>query len=92
MGNLKVRTKMTILLVCVVVLALFSSIVSSSNMKRMQRTSLKNFEKQIRDDYDQNIKEQVQDVISVLTKINKEYESGTYTLEQAKKLAADEIW
>ena len=89
MGNLKVRTKMTILLVCVVVLALFSSIVSSSNMKRMQRTSLKNFEKQIRDDYDQNIKEQVEDVISVLTKINKEYESGTYTLEQAKKLAAD---
>lgn len=89
MGNLKVRTKMAILLVCTVILALFSVIVSSSNMKSMQKASLKNFEKQIRADYDQNIKEQVDDVISLLTKINKEYENGTYTLEQAKKLAAD---
>ena len=89
MGNLKVRTKMAILLVCTVILALFSVIVSSSNMKSMQKASLKNFEKQIRADYDQNIKEQVDDVISLLTKINKEYENGTYTLEQAKKLEAD---
>ena len=89
MKNLKVRTKMAILLFCVVILAVFSVIVSGSNMKAMQETSLKNFEKQIRDDYDQNIKEQVGSVISILTKINQEYENGTYTLDEAKKLAAD---
>lgn len=89
MKNLKVRTKMAILLFCVVILAVFSVIVSGSNMKAMQETSLKNFEKQIRDDYDQNIKEQVGSVISLLTKINQEYENGTYTLDEAKKLAAD---
>ena len=89
MKNFKVRTKMAILLICVVILAVFSVIVSGSNMKAMQETSLKNFEKQIRDDYDQNIKEQVGSVISILTKINQEYENGTYTLDEAKKLAAD---
>lgn len=89
MKNLKVRTKMAILLFCVVILAVFSVIVSGSNMKAMQENSLKNFEKQIHDDYDQNIKEQVGSVISLLTKINQEYENGTYTLDEAKKLAAD---
>ena len=59
MRNLKVRTKMMILLFCVIVLAIFSVIVSDSNMKAMQKSSLDNFEKQIRADYDQNIKQQV---------------------------------
>lgn len=89
MKNFKVRTKMAILLICVVILAAFSVIASSTNMKAMQESSLKIFEKQIRDDYDQNIKEQVGSVISLLTKINQEYENGTYTLDEAKKLAAD---
>ena len=89
MRNLKVRTKMMILLFCVIVLAVFSVIVSGANMKAMQKSSLDNFEKQIRADYDQNIKQQVQSVISLLTKINQEYENGKYTLEEAKKLGAD---
>ena len=89
MRNLKVRTKMMILLFCVIVLAVFSVIVSDANMKAMQKSSLDNFEKQIRADYDQNIKQQVQSVISLLTKINQEYENGKYTLEEAKKLGAD---
>ena len=89
MRNLKVRTKMMILLFCVIVLAVFSVIVSDANMKAMQKSSLDNFEKNIRADYDQNIKQQVQSVISLLTKINQEYENGKYTLEEAKKLGAD---
>lgn len=91
MKNFKVRTKMAILLICVVILAAFSVIVSGTNMKAMKESSIKIFEKQIRDDYDRNIKEQVQGVISLLTKINQEYEKGTYTLEEAKKLGADII-
>lgn len=89
MKNFKVRTKMAILLICVVILAVFSVIVSGTNMKAMKESSIKIFEKQIRDDYDRSIKEQVQGVISLLTKINQEYEKGTYTLEEAKKLGAD---
>ena len=41
--------------------------------------------------YDQSIKEQVDGVISLLQEINAEYEAGEYTLEEAKKLAADEV-
>lgn len=44
-----------------------------------------------RQSYDQNIKEQVGAVISLLTEINQEYEDGTYTLDEAKKVAADEV-
>lgn len=84
MRNLKVRTKMMILLFCVIVLAVFSVIVSGANMKAMQKSSLDNFEKQIRADYDQNIKQQVQSVISLLTKINQEYENVNILLKRRR--------
>ena len=91
MGHLKVKTKMSILLICVVCLTIFVGAISTLNLKNIQQDALVELEKQVRADYDQNIKEQVEGVISLLTAINAQYETGAYTLEEAKKLAADQV-
>ena len=91
MGHLKVKTKMSILLICVVCLTIFVGAISTLNLKNIQQDALVELEKQVRADYDQNIKEQVEGVISLLTVISAQYEAGTYTLEEAKKLAADQV-
>lgn len=91
MKNLKVSAKMTILLLCVILLSFFSILLSSNNMKKLEEESLAVLEETIREDYDQSIKEQVDNVISLLNTIYAQYEKGTYTLEEAKKLAADQV-
>lgn len=91
MSNLKVKTKMSILLLCVILLVIFSGVFSAINMRQMQSQALAALEEKTRADYDQNIKDQVSVVISLLEKINAQYEEGTYTLEEAKKLAADQV-
>ncbi|MBO5032893.1 MAG: methyl-accepting chemotaxis protein [Lachnospiraceae bacterium] len=91
MKNLKVNVKMTLLLLCVIILAVFSILLSCSNMKKVEEEALATLEETIREDYDQNIKEQVENVLSLLDAINAQYENGAYTLEEAKKLAADQV-
>lgn len=91
MKNLKVSLKMTFLLVCVIILSTSSVLISCNNMKKVEKEALSILEETIRNDYDQNIKEQVGCVITLLNEIYAEYEDGTYTLEEAKKLAADQV-
>jgi len=82
---------MIILMVCVIVLVIFSGILSGINMKNIQKEALAKLEQSVRTDYDSNIKEHVQIVIALINGIYAQYENGTYTLDEAKKLAADEI-
>ena len=77
MKNLKVSAKMTILLLCVILLSFFSILLSSNNMKKLEEESLAVLEETIREDYDQSIKEQVDNVISLLNTIYAQYEKGT---------------
>ncbi len=91
MKNLKVKTKLNIIITLVIILVLAASFVSIKNMNQVKDKALESMEASIRENYDLTIKEQVDVVISLLTEINEEYENGTYTLEEAKKLAADEV-
>ncbi len=91
MNHIKVKTKMIILMVCVIFLVVFSGILSSINMKNIQSEALTKLEASVRKDYDSNIKEHVQIVIALLNGIYAKVEDGTYTLEEAKKVAADDI-
>ena len=86
MNNLKVRTKMLILMASVLFMVVFSAWFSSYNMKKMQTEALTELETKTRTDYDSNIKEQVETVISLLTNIDGRYESGELTMDEAKKL------
>ena len=56
MNHIKVKTKMIILMVCVIFLVVFSGILSSINMKNIQSEALTKLEASVRKDYDSNIK------------------------------------
>jgi Methyl-accepting chemotaxis protein len=54
-------------------------------------TMISNLDKTMRDSFDTEVKNQVQNAISMLDEINKRYEKGEITLEEAKKLGADQL-
>jgi len=89
MNNLKVRTKMILLSVITAIIILVVSFISILNMKSIGEKDLATLEATIRTDYDQNIKSQVNTVVSLLDTIYVQYQKGQYTLEEAKKVAAD---
>ena len=91
MKNLKVKTKLSIIILMVAALIFVCSILSVKNMMDVKDKAIESMEASTRASYDQSIKEQVDGVISLLQEINAEYEAGKYTLEEAKKLAADEV-
>ena len=91
MKNLKVKIKLSMILGLVTLLVILGSLVSVKNMISVKDKALESMDEATRTSYDQSIKEQVDGVISLLDTINKQYEAGNYTLEEAKKLAADEV-
>lgn len=91
MKDLKVRTKLGIIIMLVAALVVGGSIVSVENMMKVKDQAVKSMEEATRAEYDQSIKEQVDGVISLLDTINNQYKAGKYTLEEAKQLAADEV-
>ncbi len=91
MKNIKVRTKLTIILALVIILVTFESFISINNMNQLKDKALETMDTSSRQNYDDSIKEQVGVVISLLSEINNEYKAGRYSLDAAKKIAADEI-
>ena len=91
MKNMKVRTKLNLILVLVILFVALGSIFSIKNLEEVKDKALETMEASSRQSYDDSIKEQVNVVISLLTEINDEYKDGTYTLDEAQKIAADEV-
>lgn len=60
-------------------------------MKQLESKALETLEADERASYDEQIKQQVDNVISLCQTIYDQYQAGVYTEEEAKKLAADEI-
>ena len=57
----------------------------------LQSRALETMETDERDSYDEQIKQQVDNVISLCQTSYDQYQEGVYTEAEAKKLAADEI-
>ncbi|MCI7129676.1 MAG: methyl-accepting chemotaxis protein [Lachnospiraceae bacterium] len=91
MKNLKVKTKLTIIMALVAILIAVGGTMSVINMNAVKNKALGVMEESIRSSYDQSIKEQVDGVISLLTEINGLHEAGYLALEDAKAMAAEEI-
>lgn len=91
MKNLKVRTKLNLILTLVILLVVLASVVSINNMNQVKDKALETIDASSRQSYDDTIKQQVGVVISLLSEINDEYKAGAYTLDEAKKIAADEV-
>lgn len=91
MNNVKVQTKLIIVMLTTIVALVLCAIISSESMKQLQSKALETLEADERASYDEQIKHQVDNVISLCQTIYDQYQAGVYTEEEAKKLAADEI-
>ena len=91
MNNVKVRTKLIIVMLAAFLAMTACVVFSTESMKAMQTKALETIESDKRASYDEMIQNQVDNVISLCQNIYTQYEAGVYTREEAKKLAADEI-
>ncbi|OOM76871.1 methyl-accepting chemotaxis protein 4 [Clostridium puniceum] len=89
LNNLKVRTKLLLLILLIFIAITGIAVVNIQKQSEANRISLEVLEKTIREDYDEYIKSQVSNVITLIDGINKKYKDGEYTLEEAKKLSSD---
>ena len=91
MNNIKVRTKLLIVMIAAMIALAICVVFSTNNMEKMKNSALDTMETDERDSYDQQIKDQVNCVVSLCQTIYDQYKAGVYTEEEAKTLAADEI-
>ena len=68
MKNLKVKTKLSIIILMVAALIFVCSILSVKNMMDVKDKAIESMEASTRASYDQSIKEQVDGVISLIKK------------------------
>ncbi|ROR27530.1 methyl-accepting chemotaxis sensory transducer with Cache sensor [Mobilisporobacter senegalensis] len=91
LNNLKVRSKIFVLVILSFASIIFLSIFALILINNTNEFAMKEIETTVRSDYDESIKEQVTNVISLLDTIYAKYENGEYTLEEAKLISADII-
>ena len=89
MKNLSVRVKMIILAVITLVGALAIVFVAETHISDMERGAENVLRSSIEADYDENIKNQVENAISLLNAVYAGYERGEYSLDKAKEMGAD---
>ncbi len=89
MKNLKMGIKLNIIVIIALIAVAGEVFGGISGMNRIANHALESQEKQILSDYDNAIKEQVDNAITMLSVYNSMYENGECTLEEAKKQGAD---
>ena len=92
MKNLKVRNKLNLILLCMAVMILTAGICAIKGLNDVRNHADEVLEEAVRMDYDKSIKEEVENAISVLDQYNAKYEAGEYSLEEAEKLAAEDVY
>jgi len=86
----KISTRIIALNVLVVLLtAILISGMATYRMSILSKNTIATIDTTVRKDYDEKIRNQVENVITMLEGINKKYQNGEMTLDEAKKLAAD---
>ena len=91
MNNIKVRTKLIIVMVIALIALALCAVISNTSLSGLGNNALDIIENDMRSSYDAQIKAQVDNVISLCQSIYNRYEKGEYTLDEAEKLAADQI-
>ncbi len=91
LGNLKVHTKLIILTVVAAVSMCVMGVMNMGSMEKAYQQSVSSMKEVLYNDYDAQIKGQVENVITLLEEIYEEYQNGVYTEDEAKKLAADMV-
>lgn len=89
MKHIRIKIKMTLLTLLVLIGLVVLTAVTIAEMKGMNTDFIVQQEETIRTNYDQNIKQQVENAISLLDSVYSRYESGELTLSEARKSGAD---
>lgn len=86
----KISTKIIALNVSLVLLtAILIGGMAAFRMSEISNNTIVTIDTTVRADYDEKIKNGVQNVITMLEGVNKKYQNGEMTLDEAKKLGAD---
>ena len=92
MKNLSVKMKMLMIIVLALMMSGLLLILSLSSINNLKSDAIEELETSIKADYDQQIKEQVGCVISILEQHNEAYKNGEFaSIEDAKTDAANII-
>lgn len=86
---IKIKTKIVILMFLVVLSGILVAGTSVYQMFAQKELTFQTMESQIRDDFDQKIKEQVESAVSVLEGVYDDQLAGIYTKEEAEKIGAN---
>ena len=89
MKNVSVRWKMIILALITLIGTLAIGVLAVNRMLVMEEGSESVLRTSIEDDYDENIKNQVDNAISMLDAVYAGYENGDYSYEEAETRGAD---
>ncbi|MCH4190721.1 MAG: methyl-accepting chemotaxis protein [Butyrivibrio sp.] len=89
--KMTVKMKMIILTVVVIAVTIALSLIGFMNIVKDNQIAANEQEQTLRDDYDNMIKDQVGNVISLIQTYYDEYQNGTCTLDEAEKNAADRV-
>ncbi|MBP7347338.1 MAG: methyl-accepting chemotaxis protein [Butyrivibrio sp.] len=89
--KLTIKMKLIVLTMVVFAVTISLSLIGIVDIKRSNEAAAQTLETNLRDDYDQMIKNQVDNVLSLTKGYYDAYQAGTYSLEEAEKLAADQI-
>ncbi len=89
MKSMKIKTKMAILMLLVVLSGISVAGMAIFKMQDQKEIVMETMELQIRADFDQKIKEQVDNAVSVLQRVYDDHLAGVYTKEEAEKIGAN---
>ena len=88
-AHLKVRTKLIILTAAAAISMLVMGIINMNGMNQSYKQSVSSIKDLLYDDYDTQIKGQVENVITLLEEEYENFQNGLITEDEAKKAAAD---
>lgn len=89
LSNFKVKTKILVLVFALLAVAVLMAALAIVNQKSSMDNNLVLLEESIRQDYDTNVKNLVEGVISLIEGVYDGYEDGRYSLKEAESLAAE---
>lgn len=91
MKSLKIKTKMSILMLLVVLSGICVAGTSIFRMETQKDLFLQTMEQEIRSEFDEKIKEQVDCAVSMLQSVYNAHVEGAYTKEEAEKIGLDAL-
>ncbi len=89
MKNISIKHKMALLMIIVIIAGTLLGVIAIYQMNVQKDSSVEQLEKVIRDNFDTNVKQQVENACTLLQGVYDKSQAGEITLEQAKKLGAD---